>query len=210
MRNGSVLLRKENYFCRNSIAMKKLLFLLLSTTALYTAQAQSNGSKVPALDRSPMDMAYYPANYPVLKIQDKATEPLVARVIYSRPQKNNRTVFGELVEFNKVWRLGANEATEVEFFKDVRIGTKRIPKGKYTLYAIVSPTDWTVILNKETDIWGAFKYDEKKDVVRVNLPVEKTDNMVEPFSMYFDKAGSGAALIMAWENLQVSLPIGLK
>lgn len=190
--------------------MKKLLFLLLSTTALYSAQAQSNGSKVPALDRSPMDMAYYPANFPVLKIQDKATEPLVARVIYSRPQKNNRTVFGELVEYNKVWRLGANEATEIEFFKEVKIGNKRVAKGKYTLYAIVSPTDWTVILNKETDIWGAFKYDEKKDVVRVNLPVEKTGNMVEPFSMYFDKAGSGAALIMAWENLQVSLPIGFK
>lgn len=190
--------------------MKKLLFLLLSTATLSAAQAQSNGSKVPALDRSPMDMAYYPANYPVLKIQDKATEPLVARVIYSRPQKNNRTVFGELVEYNTVWRLGANEATEIEFFKDVKIANKRVPKGKYTLYAIVSPTDWTVILNKETDIWGAFKYDEKKDVVRVNLPVQKTSNMVEPFSMYFDKAGSGAELIMAWENLQVSLPISLK
>ena len=190
--------------------MKKLLFLLLSTATLSAAQAQNNGSKVPALDRSPMDMAYYPANYPVLKIQEKATEPLVARVIYSRPQKNNRTVFGELVEYNKVWRLGANEATEIEFFKEVKIGNKRIPKGKYTLYAIVAPADWTVILNKETDIWGAFKYDEKKDVVRVNLPVQKTNNMVEPFSMYFDKAASGAELIMAWENLQVALPISLK
>lgn len=210
MRNGSVFLEKENYFCRNSIAMKKLLFLLLTSATLCTAQAQSNGSKVPALDRSPMDMAYYPANYPVLKIQDKATEPLVARVIYSRPQKNNRTVFGELVEFNTVWRLGANEATEIEFFRDVKIGNKKIPKGKYTLYAIVSPADWTVILNKETDIWGAFKYDEKKDVARVTLPVQKTENMVEPFSMYFDKAASGAELIMAWENLQVVLPIALK
>ena len=69
-----------------------------------------------------MDMSYYPNGYPVLKIQDKATEPLVARVIYSRPQKNGRTIFGELLEYGKVWRLGANEATEIEFFQVVKIG----------------------------------------------------------------------------------------
>lgn len=190
--------------------MKKLLFLFLSSIAITAAHAQSNGSKQPPLDKSPMDMAYFPANYPVLKIQDKATEPLIARVIYSRPQKNNRTVFGELVEFNKVWRLGANEATEIEFYKDVKIGGKRVPKGKYTMYALVGTADWTVILNKETDTWGAFKYDEKKDVVRVNLPVQRTTEMVEPFSMFFDKAANGANLIMAWDNLQVALPIALK
>jgi hypothetical protein len=194
----------------NRSTMKNLLFLTLSILTFSAAQAQSNGSKVPALDKSPMDMAYYPANYPVLKIQDKATEPLVARVIYSRPQKNNRAVFGELVEFNKVWRLGANEATEIEFFRDVKIGGKKVAKGKYTMYAVVSPTEWNIIINKETDIWGAFKYDEKKDVVRVNVPVQKTNEMVEPFSMYFDKSASGVNLNMAWENLQVSLPISLK
>jgi hypothetical protein len=204
-------LGKGRLFLRpDSLAMKKFLFLTLFLTTLCAAQAQSNGSKVPALDRSPMDMAYFPANYPVLKIQDKASEPLLARVIYSRPQKNNRTVFGELVEYDKVWRLGANEATEIEFFKEVRIGNKRIPKGKYTLYAIVNPAEWTLIINKETDIWGAFKYDEKKDVVRVTLPVQKSDTVVEPFSMYFDKTATGAELVMAWENLQVALPISVK
>ena len=194
----------------NRSIMKNLLFLTLSILTLSAAQAQNNGSKVPALDKSPMDMAYYPANYPVLKIQDKTTEPLVARVIYSRPQKNNRAVFGELVEFNKVWRLGANEATEVEFYRDVKIGGKKVPKGKYTMYAVVSPTEWNIIINKETDIWGAFKYDEKKDVVRVNVPVQKTNEMVEPFSMYFDKNTNGVNLNMAWENQLVALPISLK
>lgn len=194
----------------NRSTMKNLLFLTLSILTLSAAQAQNNGSKVPALDKSPMDMAYYPANYPVLKIQDKTTEPLVARVIYSRPQKNNRAVFGELVEFNKVWRLGANEATEVEFYRDVKIGGKKVPKGKYTMYAVVSPTEWNIIINKETDIWGAFKYDEKKDVVRVNVPVQKTNEMVEPFSMYFDKNTNGVNLNMAWENQLVALPISLK
>src|SRR5438093_10216617 len=130
--------------------MKKYLFLLCTLSLFYMAFAQSETIKTPPLDKSPMDMAYYPDNYPVLKIQDKATEPVVARVIYSRPQKNNRVIFGELVEYNKVWRLGANEATEIEFFKDVKIGGKKIPKGKYTLYALVNPDQWAIIVNKET------------------------------------------------------------
>ena len=71
-------------------------------------------------------MAYYPANYPVLKIQDKLTETLAARVVYSRPQKAGRTIFGSLVKYGEVWRLGANEATEIEFFKNVKIGGKKI------------------------------------------------------------------------------------
>jgi hypothetical protein len=190
--------------------MKKLLILLCASFTFGAVAAQSNGSKLPALDKSPMDMAYYPVNYPVLKIQDKAAEPLLARVVYSRPHRNNRAVFGELVEYNKVWRLGANEATEIEFFKDVRIGGKKVPKGRYTLYSLVNEGAWTLIINKETDTWGAFKYDEAKDVVRVTVPVQKTNEMVEPFTMYFDKASAAVNLVMAWENLQVALPIALK
>src|SRR5678815_3407801 len=98
--------------------MKQLVVLCLAITLINTTvEAQF---KPPALDKSPMDMSYFPANYPVLKIQNKAVEPLMARVVYSRPQKNGRVVFGELVEYNKVWRLGANEATEIELYKDVK------------------------------------------------------------------------------------------
>lgn len=191
--------------------MKKVFFslLLISTAVISNAQAMA-GSKLPVLDKSPMDMVYYPINYPVLKIQDKATEPLTARVIYSRPQKAGRTVFGELVEYGKVWRLGANEATELELFREVKIGNKKIPKGKYTLYAVVNAADWTLILNKETDIWGAFKYDEKKDVARINVPVQKLPEPAEAFTMYFEKAGAGTNLIIAWDEVKVALPIALK
>jgi hypothetical protein len=166
--------------------------------------------KLPALDKSPMDMSYYPVNYPVLRIQDKANEPLVARVIYSRPQKNNRNIFGELVEYEQVWRLGANEATEIEFFKDVKLGNKKISKGRYTLYALVHPTSWDIILNKDTDIWGAFKYDSSKDVVRVNVPVQKTNDVVDAFTMTFVKSAAGADLIIAWDNVMAALPIAFK
>lgn len=190
--------------------MKKITFLFIAVTSLYTVQAQNGGPKMPPPDKSPMDMAYFPDRYPVLKIQDKATEPLVARVIYSRPQKANRTIYGELVEHNKVWRLGANEATEIEFFKDVRIGDKKIAKGKYTLYALVTPERWTLIVNKETDIWGSFKYDEKKDVVRVTLPVQTVETPLELYTMMFEKTATGANLLMGWDTQMVSLPIATK
>lgn len=190
--------------------MKNILILSFAMAVTMNLYAQTNGNKLPAIDKSPMDMAYFPTDYPVLKIKDKATEPLMARIIYSRPQKNNRTVFGELVEYDKVWRLGANEATEIEFFKDVKVGGKKLIKGRYSLYAIVNIQQWTIIFNKDTDIWGAFKYDVKKDVARVNVPVQKTTELVEAFTMSFNKTASGADLLMAWDTVMVSLPIVMK
>jgi hypothetical protein len=185
--------------------MKKFsIFISVMMVATMMASAQS---RFPLLDKSPMDMSYYPVNYPILRIQDKATEPLLARVIYSRPQRNGRNVFGELLEYNKVWRLGANEATEIEFFKDVLINNKMVPKGKYTLYAIPTEDKWTVIINKETDIWGAFKYDSEKDIVRADVPVQKQAEPLEAFVMFFEKASNGFLLTAAWDNALVSLPV---
>jgi hypothetical protein len=169
----------------------------------------SQSSKLPEVDKSPMDVSYYPNNYPILKIQNKASEPLVARILYSRPQRQGRKIFGELVEYGKVWRLGANEATEIEFYKDVKIGGKKVSKGRYTLYAVVSENVWTMILNKDTDTWGAFKYDSKKDVLRTDVPVQKTDDVVESMSMVFEKSTTGISLIIAWEQVKVTLPITL-
>ena len=177
-----------------------------NTTSTQTAPA----FKLPALDKSPMDMAYYPANYPVLKIQDKATEPLVIRVIYSRPQKEGRTIYGGLVEYGKVWRLGANEATEIELYKDVKVKDKKLPKGRYTLYAIPTETQWTLIFNKDLDTWGAFKYDEKKDVLRVDVPVQKSPIAVEPFTIAFNKSADGADMVMAWDEAMVTVPFSFK
>jgi hypothetical protein len=161
---------------------------------------------LPPTDKSPMDMSYYPNNYPIQKISDKITEPLAARVIYSRPQKDNRTIFGGLVKYGEVWRLGANEATEIEFFKNVKLGGKKINKGRYTLYAIASENSWIIIVNKDTDIWGSFKYDAKKDLVRFNVPVQRTESVVESLAMTFEKSAAGFNLIIAWDNIRTSVP----
>jgi hypothetical protein len=186
--------------------MKKALFVLIAFQ-LFFFSLLAQTATLPPVDKSPMDMCYYPNNYPVLKIQDKITEPLIARVVYSRPQKSGRPIFGSLVEYGKVWRLGANEATEIEFFKSVRIGGKKISKGRYTMYAIANVDNWTFILNKETDTWGSFKYDEKKDVIRTDVPVQKTDAVVEALAMVFEKTTTGCNLIVAWDNIKVALPV---
>jgi hypothetical protein len=186
--------------------MQKLLFFLL----IFSALSSSAQVKYPMVDKSPLDISYYPVNYPVLKAQDKTSEQIVARVIYSRPQKNGRTIFGDLIAYGKVWRLGANEATELEFFQNVVINKVRVKKGRYTLFAIPDENKWTMILNKETDTWGSFKYDEKKDVVRVDVQLTKTSEPNESLGMIFSKEdASKFYLNIAWEDIQVSLPISL-
>jgi hypothetical protein len=188
--------------------MKKMTRFYISVLIVLINGICYSQSKLPALDKSPMDMSYYPPSYPVLKIQDKVKDPLIARAIFSRPQKNGRVIFGELIEYGKVWRLGANEATELEFFQNVTINNVKVKKGRFTLYAIPDTLKWTIILNKETDTWGSFKYDVKKDVLRMSVPVEKQSEIAESFVMYFEKGKTGIILFMAWDDVAVRLPIG--
>lgn len=183
--------------------MKKLI--LFCTLALCTmAQAQQ---KPPDLDKSPMDMSYWPNNYPALKINGKAPARPVARLIYSRPMKNGRTIFGNILKYDEVWRLGANEATEIEFFSRVKIGGKTIPKGRYTLYCIPHPDRWTLILNTDNYSWGSMIYDSRKDLVRKDVPLTKNPETTEAFTMYFDETASGANLVILWDDLKAVLPI---
>jgi hypothetical protein len=185
--------------------MKRCIFNLFLTACITLNGFSQN--KFPALDKSPMDVSYYPVNYPILRIQDKANEPLLAKVVYSRPQRSGRTVFGELVEYGSVWRLGANEATEIEFYRDVKVNGVKVKKGRYSMYCIPATDKWTIILNKDTDIWGAFKYDSKKDVLRTTIPVQRLTDPVEALSMMFEKKGTGADLVMAWDNVAARLPV---
>lgn len=187
--------------------MKKAVALVVVFQLFFICLLAQN--PIPPVDKSPMDMSYFPANYPVLKIQNKATESLVARVIYSRPQKAGRNIFGGLVKNGEVWRMGANEATEIEFFKNVRLGGKKINKGRYTLFAIVNENSWTIIINKETDTWGSFAYDPKKDVVRHVVSTQRTDTSIESLGMGFEKTVQGFNLVIAWENTKVAVPFTL-
>ena len=187
--------------------MKKLLsFLLISIFAAANVNAQS---AIPALDKSPMDLSSWPSNYAGMLAQGKKVDPLAARIIYSRPQKNGRAIFGGLVEYNQVWRLGANENTELEFFSDVKINNVKVKKGRYTVFAIPTADKWTIVINKHLNAWGAYTYDMKDDLLRVDVPVQKTTDAAEVFYIYFEKADGGFAMVAGWDNVKVSLPISM-
>jgi hypothetical protein len=187
--------------------MKQFVLLAAFLIGMTTVRAQSTAALPQNPDISPLDICYYPVDYPVLKIEDKVSEPPIARVVYSRPQKKGRKLFGDLVTYGQVWRLGANEATEIEFFRGVGIEKKQAKKGRYTLYALVNQDNWTLIFNKETDTWGAFRYDSSKDVLRTTVPVQKKSDITEAFSIAFEKAGKGADLVISWADVSVQLPI---
>lgn len=160
----------------------------------------------PGLDKSPMDMSYYPVDYPKLKMSGSVAEPLIARVIYSRPQKNNRAVFGNIIQYGSVWRLGANEASEIEFFKDVIINDKKVLKGRYVIYCIPQENTWRLILNNDLYTWG-LKIDSTKDQYKFDIPVAKTRFPYELFTMEFEKAAKGMQLNMEWDSIKAILPI---
>jgi hypothetical protein len=162
-------------------------------------------------DQSPLDMSYFPPDYPILRMNGTDSGSLMARVIYSRPRKKGRNVFGSdpknsLREFCKEWRLGANEATEIEFFKQVRINNKKVDKGRYIIYCIPYPDKWTVVLNSNLYTWG-LHMDETKDVFKTEVPVQKQIPALEDFTMVFEKSGDHADLIMAWDTVKVIMPI---
>lgn len=165
-------------------------FLLFLTT---NVQAQ----KFPGLDKSPLDQALFPADN---KIPTKT-----AKVIYSRPQLKGRAL-SELAPAGKVWRTGANEATEITFYKDVNLGKTKVKAGTYSLYTIPGEKEWTIILNKDINIWGAYSYKEANDVARLVVPATQTEESLEAFSMVFTKADNGMILNLGWDKTRVAIP----
>lgn len=160
------------------------------------------------VDLSPMDMAYFPADFPVQKMDGRTGDLPTARVIYSRPHRQGRKIFGNIVKWGEPWRLGANEATEIQFFQPVTIQNKQVEKGQYVLYAIPYQDHWTIVLNSNLYTWG-LKFNLAKDVLKFDIPSITKDQMVEYFSMVFEKTASGADLVMAWENVEARLPVQL-
>ncbi|GAB3254940.1 hypothetical protein GCM10027347_15670 [Larkinella harenae] len=174
------------------------------------AQAQSFTFR--GTDKSPMDMAYYPDDYahdrkfaPAKIGSDKA----MVRITYSRPAKNGREIFGtKLAPYGKVWRVGANEAPEIKFYQDVTIGGKKVKAGTYALLAIPNETEWTIILSSDVDQWGAYSYNPALDVARLTAPVQKSDSVIENFSIQFAKKDPKTAILyMGWDTAIVALPI---
>lgn len=159
------------------------------------------------VDVSPMDISYYPVDYPKIKMTDSVRIPrLFARIIYSRPHLQGRHLFHDLLKYGEPWRLGANESTELELYSAATIQGKTIKAGRYVLYCIPQPDSWTIVLNSNIDSWGLHP-DPAKDIARFTVPVTQTNNRLEYFTMLFEKTASGASIIMAWDNLEARLPV---
>ena len=161
-------------------------------------------------DLSEMDMSWCPSNYPMQKMQGDTTQKLIARLIYSRPFKKGRSIFGtsndNLCIYGKPWRLGANEASEITFFEDVKIADKLVKKGTYILYCIPEKDSWTVILNTDLYTWG-LHINNLKDIFKTIVPTSKQVPTIENFTMVFSDTKSGADLVMAWDDVKVIMPI---
>ncbi len=180
-----------------------LLFLLISATAF--------SQKLPGIDKSPMDMAYYPNDFAHdRKFAPKLIGdlPAIIRVIYSRPAKKDREVFGGMIKYGNVWRMGANEAPEIKFYRNVSIQGKQVKAGIYALYAIPNADEWIIILSSDLDQWGAYSYTQERDVMRVNVPVKKTDESVENFTIQFAKNSDSEAIMkILWDTTLIEVPI---
>ncbi len=179
--------------------MKKLKFITLVILLLAATSQFSTAQKLPAVDPSPADIAYFRPN-------GRGTTP-VAKIVYGRPMKKGRTMLGGSEAYGKIWRLGANETTEIKLYQDVTFGDKLVKAGTYSVYAIPDKTEWTIVFNSKLDTWGAYEYDESKDVARVKVPAGKSESEVEAFTIMFDGKDATAAMVIAWENTMVKVPL---
>jgi hypothetical protein len=158
------------------------------------------------VDVSPMDMTYFPVDYPKLKMAHLTDEPPLARVIYSRPHLQGRHLFSGVLKYGEIWRLGANETTELQLYKTATIEGKKVNPGRYAMYCIPGKENWIIAINTNTDSWG-LEQDTTKDVARFNAAVTPSSGRIEYFTMLFEKTATGANLLMAWDDIEARLPI---
>ena len=129
---------------------------------------------------------------------------------YSSPRVKGRKIFGELVPYGQVWRAGANEATTFVTTANLKVGSKDVPAGSYTIFAVPDQDKWTLVISKKTGEWGTAYPGPSEDLVRIEMKASKTSALVENFAIAFDKTGGGCTLRMEWENTRASVEIAAK
>ncbi len=172
--------------------MKKLILLCTILLAMVSL-VQAQDKKAPA---SPKITAESP---------DKNI-----KIVYGQPSRKGRVIFGadgssSLEKYGKVWRTGANDATEVTFKSDVMFGGKMVKAGTYTLYTIPGEKEWSVILNSTLGQWGAFDYEKikDKDVAMVKVPVSMNKTPIEKMTI----TPANSSIAIAWDNMTISVPV---
>jgi hypothetical protein len=128
-------------------------------------------------------------------------------VVYSRPSVKGRSIFGGIVPFGQVWRAGANQATKISFSTAVKLDGNEIPAGNYSLFAIPGEQEWTIIINKNTNQWGAFQYKTNDDLVRFPVtPITLRDTSLETFAIEFNRIRDESAVFeLVWDKTVVPI-----
>ena len=177
---------------------------VLGVVAQHTTHAQV--AVTPKSDRiSGKALEPRPSPMAVATLKDGDT---YVKVVYNQPHLKGRKMIGDQEPYGKVWRLGANEATEITLTEGITVGGKNLAAGTYSMFAIPNENQWTIIFNSGLGQWGAYSYDESLDVLRVDVPVTKADKTYEPFTIWFSEDGS--AMNMAWGETLVAVPIKIQ
>ncbi|WP_010179604.1 DUF2911 domain-containing protein [Aquimarina agarilytica] len=190
--------------------MKKHIILFVLFTVCTTLFAQD----FEKVDPSPMDATYYPPKA-AKRFFESTPEKIAAlapkiKVLYSRPQKKGREIFGNLVPYNKLWRAGANEIPELILNVPAEIGGKKLEPGNYSFAILPTKDTWTLYINTATDMWGVYTYDKSKNLCEVKANTNTTSNEIEAFSIaMYKKSEQLIHLKMGWDNTVVEFPITL-
>jgi hypothetical protein len=130
------------------------------------------------------------------------------KITYSQPHKKGRVIFGKLVPFGEVWRTGANEATEITITQDIQINNTTLKAGTYSVFTIPDKESWTIIINRDLGMWGAYNYNIKTDEMRFIVPAQILQGAVyEPFTITVDQKNNKAEIVLIWDSVKVSIPI---
>jgi hypothetical protein len=127
---------------------------------------------------------------------------------YSRPSLKGRVVVGNIDPYGKVWRAGANAATRITFSTPVKLNGAEVSAGTYGLFAIPGQNEWTVILNKVAKQWGAYEYNSKDDVLRIQAKPVPLAQAVETFTIDInDIRDESATLDLIWADWRVPVKL---
>jgi len=125
-------------------------------------------------------------------------------VDYSRPNKNDREIFGGLVPYGKLWRTGANAVTRIRFSKPVTLGGNQIAAGEYALFTIPTADEWTIIISKDAKVQSTADYKQENDAARVTAKAQSMPETIETFTIGIgDVKGASATLNFLWDKTRV-------
>lgn len=150
--------------------------------------------------------AQIPSLSPLTQLRQDVGNTTV-RIEYERPAARGRQIFGALVPYGKVWRAGAGYCTKIAFSREVRVNEQAVAAGKYSLFTIPTEQEWTIILNRDTTLYGSRDYDPSLDVIRFRVPAQRAGRYYESLTYTLDFVPDNLECYLSWANTSVQFTI---